>query len=168
VVHRSALGVEGLDRSTPLDVVVKLAFDSEQRDALKSEYEMYRLLRSKGVVKGITTVLGSFDDFEGGPSALVMLHAGVSLVTKPEPVLSVSECEAALTTLKSIHRIGILHGDIRPENILVSDSGITIIDFGHSCRCNNQVAKNKEYQRLRSLLVLARECDLEGSSSHNE
>jgi serine/threonine protein kinase len=76
--------------------------------------------------------------------------------------------EAALTTLKSIHRIGILHGDIRPENILVSDSGITIIDFGHSCRCNNQVAKNKEYQRLRSLLVLASECDLEGSSSRNE
>ena len=69
--------------------------------------------------------------------------------------------EAALTTLKSIHRVGILHGDIRPENILVSDSGITIIDFGHSRQCDNQVAKNKEYQQLRSLILA---CE-EGSSS---
>jgi hypothetical protein len=91
VVHRGTLSAESSGGSIPLDVVVKLAFDSEQRDALKHEYEMYRLLRLKGVVKGITTVLGSFDDFEGGPSALVMLYAGVSLVTKPERVLSVSE-----------------------------------------------------------------------------
>ena len=93
VVHRGTLSAESssLGGSLPLDVVAKLAFDSEQRDALKHEYGIYRLLSSKGVVKGITTVLGSFDDFEDGPSALVMLYAGVSLGTKPERVLSVSE-----------------------------------------------------------------------------
>jgi len=69
--------------------------------------------------------------------------------------------EAALATLESIHRIDILHEDIRPENILVSNTGITIIDFAYSRRCNNQVAKRKECQRFRSLLGL----DMEGSSS---
>ena len=69
--------------------------------------------------------------------------------------------EAALATLESIHCIDILHGDIRPDNILVSESGITIIDFGHSHQCKNQVAKRREYQRFCTLLEL----DLEGSSS---
>jgi len=91
VVHRGTLHVESFDESVPLDAVVKLAFDSEQRDALKNEHEIYRLLRLNGVVQGIATVLGFFDDVEGGPSALVMLYAGVSLETEPEQVLSLSE-----------------------------------------------------------------------------
>ena len=86
MAHRCRLDADGLDGFTPLDVVVKLAF-GEQREALRNEYRTYRFLRSNGVVKGITTVLGFFDDCEGGPSALVMLYAGVQL----ERVLSVSE-----------------------------------------------------------------------------
>ena len=70
--------------------------------------------------------------------------------------------EAVLMMLKFIHHIDILLGDIHLENILVSNSGITIIDFGHSHQCNNQGAKNKEYQLLYSLLGLACESDLEG------
>jgi hypothetical protein len=90
VVHRGTLKLETSGVSGPLDVVVKLAFDNEQRDALRSEYEVYRSLRSKGVLKGITTSLGFFDDSEDGPCALVMLYAGRALVTEPECVLSVS------------------------------------------------------------------------------
>jgi len=164
VVHGGTLYIDSdsSDESISLDVVVKLAFDREQRDALEHEYEMYRLLRLTAVVEGIAVVLGFFDDFEGhGPSALVMLNAGDSLGTTPEQNLLGSQREAALTTLESIHRINILHGDIRPENILVSDSGITIIDFAYSRRCNSQAAKHEEYQRFRSLLGL----DVEGSSS---
>jgi len=94
VVHGGTLFAESSDGCVSLDVAVKLAFDSEQRDALQHEYDMYRLLRSKGVVKGIAVVLGFFDDFEGhGPSALVMLNAGVSLGTTPEQVLLRSRSE---------------------------------------------------------------------------
>src|ERR1700733_12486482 len=75
VVHRGMLDVESSRGFMTLDVVVKLAFDGEQRAALKNEYEIYRLLRSKRIVNGIVKVLGLFDDFEGGPSALVMLDA---------------------------------------------------------------------------------------------
>lgn len=89
VVHRGVLDVN--NGSTMLDVVVKLAFDEEQKTALKDEYEMYRLLRLKGVVDGIATVLGLFNDFEGGPSALVMLYAGEPLQTEQERTLSPAE-----------------------------------------------------------------------------
>jgi len=155
VVHRGTLELQNGDGSVPLDVVVKLAFDSQQRGMLKTEYETYSHLGSKGVFRGLTTTLGFFDDIEEGPCALVMLYAGDSLVDKPERVLSDSEwyvsqtwacfdmpntklplgvnnSRLALSTLASIHRMGILHGDICWENILVSSSGVTIIDFSHS------------------------------------
>ncbi|KAM6500022.1 hypothetical protein JOM56_003036 [Amanita muscaria] len=153
VVHRGTLKPEISDGAVPLDVVVKLAFDFEQRDALKGEYGVYCDLKSKGV-QGIATVLGFFDDSEDGACALVMLYAGVPLDTESR-VLSVSDCKSALLTLESIHRAGILHGDIRQENILMGDLGVTIIDFGHSKQCNDQEAKDKEMALFRYFLGLA-------------
>jgi serine/threonine protein kinase len=65
--------------------------------------------------------------------------------------------KSALSTLESIHRAGILHGDIRRENILIGDSGVTIIDFGHSKQCHDdQGAKDEELACLRHFLGLAR------------
>jgi len=109
IVHR---GMLQLEESVPLDIVVKLAFDKEQRHALKDEYEIYHRLRLKGVLRGITTVLG-FDDCEGDPCALVMPYAGISLATELEHVLPVSDRMSVLLILESIHRAGVLHGDIR-------------------------------------------------------
>jgi len=91
VVHRGMLNVESSRGFMTLGAVVKLAFDREQRAALKNEYEIYRLLRSKRIVDGIATVLGLFDDFEGGPSALVMLDAGEPLGPEPERPLPAAE-----------------------------------------------------------------------------
>ncbi|KAM6503004.1 hypothetical protein JOM56_002981 [Amanita muscaria] len=154
VVHRGTLKPEISDGAVPLDVVVKLAFDFEQRDDLKGEYGVYCDLKSKGV-QGIATVLGFFDDSEDGACALVMRYAGVPLDTESQRVLSVSDCKSALSTLESIHRAGILHGDIRQENILMGDLGVTIIDFGHSKQCNDQEAKDKELALFRYFLGLA-------------
>ncbi len=61
----------------------------------------------------------------------------------------------ALSALESIHCAGILHRDIRPENILISDLGITIIDFGDSKKCDDKRAKDEELTQLRDLLGLA-------------
>lgn len=90
VVLGGQLEVKATKGLAPLDVVVKLAFNHVQRDSLRNEYEIYRQLCSKGVVKGIPTALGFFDDSEGGPSALVMSFAGVSLATEPKQ-LSLSQ-----------------------------------------------------------------------------
>ena len=91
VVHRGTLKLNNGVGSTPLDVAVKLAFDSQQRDMLRTEYETYRRLRSKGVLRGLTTTLGFFDDTEDDLCALVMLYAGNSLLDEPERILSVSD-----------------------------------------------------------------------------
>jgi len=88
-----------------------------------------------------------------------MLYAGVSLVTEPERVLSVSERKSALSTLESIHRASLLHRDIRQGGILVSDFGVTVVDFGHSKQYNNQRAKDKESARLHYILGLECESD---------
>src|SRR5258705_3284638 len=82
---------EILHNAIPLDVVVKLALDIEQRKALRSEYDVYRRLALKGVNQGVTTAVGFFDDSEDGACALVMLYAGVPLSTDLQGSLSISD-----------------------------------------------------------------------------
>ena len=60
--------------------------------------------------------------------------------------------KVALSTLKSIHCAGVLHDDIRPDNVLIGDLGVTIIDFGNSRRCSSKKATDKEYVHLQSIL----------------
>jgi len=50
--------------------------------------------------------------------------------------------------------MGMLHRDIHPENILMSDLGVTIINFSHSKQCNDQEAMDKEYAQLQFFLGL--------------
>jgi hypothetical protein len=87
VVLGGNLEVEATNGCVPLDVVVKLAFTHVQQDLLRNEYEIYHQLYSRGVVKGIPTAFGFFNDYEGGPSALIMSFAGVSLATEPKQLL---------------------------------------------------------------------------------
>ena len=74
-----------------LDIIVKLAFANEQQHAFWDEYNAHCHLRLKGVLRGITMVLGFFNDCEGGLCTLAMLSAGVSLATELEHVLPVSD-----------------------------------------------------------------------------
>ena len=78
------------DFAMPLDIVVKVAFDFEQRDALRGEYEVYHRLRLNGVHQGIATVLGFFNDCEDATCALIMLYAGIPLSTESQDNLSIS------------------------------------------------------------------------------
>lgn len=71
MVHRGTLIPEIWHNAIPLDVVVKLALDIEQRKALRSEYDVYRRLGLKEVNQGVTTALGFFDDSEDSACALV-------------------------------------------------------------------------------------------------
>lgn len=140
-----------MDGVTPLDVVLMLAFRTWQRDYLKSEYKIYLHLKSKGVHQGITTVLGHFDDREGSACALVMLYAGVP-ISHLGRTLIICECNSALSTLESIHRADVIHGDIRSDNILTGDSGVTIIDFAYAEQSSSKKAKEGEHACLQSIL----------------
>ena len=61
-----------------------------------------------------------------------------------------------VVTLSTLAEIHILHGDIKLDNILVSDSGpsltITSIDFSYSYVCFDQDTKRKGRSVLLSLL----------------
>jgi tRNA A-37 threonylcarbamoyl transferase component Bud32 len=55
--------------------------------------------------------------------------------------------------LKRIHRAGVLHGDIRLENLCLKDSGQTcIIDFTHGKKNPSMKEKYWELNKLRKLL----------------
>jgi len=57
------------------------------------------------------------------------------------------------TTLEEIHHAGILHGDIRRQNLLINDSGeVAIIDFDQSMESPSTEAMAREMSHLVDLL----------------
>ena len=54
--------------------------------------------------------------------------------------------------LEEIHRLGISHNDVRPANILVSETGkIWLIDFGSSRCPSNEERKRNDFAALDSI-----------------
>ena len=59
--------------------------------------------------------------------------------------------KASLRALTAIHAFGVLHGDIRPQNILVPQSeqgGVRFIDFGFSRAIATEADILKEVEEL--------------------
>jgi RIO-like serine/threonine protein kinase len=55
--------------------------------------------------------------------------------------------------LQEIHKAGILHGDIRRQNLLIDDWGhASIVDFDRSVKESSTKAKEQEFQQLCDLL----------------
>lgn len=77
MVHRATLELVTADRSTyAYDAVIKLAFSTEQQGRLRHEYSIFAHLTRSGVISGIPTVLGLFEDMEGGPLVMIMNYGG--------------------------------------------------------------------------------------------
>lgn len=62
-----------------------------------------------------------------------------------------------LNALSAIHGLGILHGDLREENFLATDTEVFIIDFGLSTRASPSELED-EYNELKCLLNMNVEC----------
>lgn len=61
----------------------------------------------------------------------------------------------AVCTLKEIHAAGILHGDIRQENILVGQDSATLIDFTYAKSVQpDRSAMQNEYAKFEDPLGL--------------
>ena len=64
---------------------------------------------------------------------------------------SITERRAQLVidTLHSIHQLGILHNDIRIENIIVDDNGTPfLIDFGFATKSRSSYLQRQEREQL--------------------
>ncbi|KAG5651125.1 hypothetical protein H0H81_009777 [Sphagnurus paluster] len=153
------LASDGKVRST--NVVVKLAFEPEQTERLRHEFEIFEHLHSRGVVDGIPFIYGIFKDTESEAHALVMSHVGTSLWTlswqknRSTFNLRVSETakSAYLRTLGAIHEAGVRHRDIRPENLtLIDEDGAAIIDFDMAELNPSDGAKRREMRHMTNLL----------------
>ncbi|KAF9419549.1 hypothetical protein BGZ76_004228, partial [Entomortierella beljakovae] len=67
-----------------------------------------------------------------------------------------SDCEKIRKALSEIHKLGVLHGDIRPENFLMKEVGhatrVFVIDFGLSNLISDEDSFQKEKEELDELL----------------
>ena len=69
--------------------------------------------------------------------------------------LSQAVVEEIFNALAVVHQCGILHGDIRPNNILVTNGGqpgVRFLDFGFACFVTSDVDRKRECAQLESLM----------------
>ncbi|KAG9222163.1 hypothetical protein CCMSSC00406_0009024 [Pleurotus cornucopiae] len=143
------------------DIVVKLAFSDAQKQRLQHEATVYEHLTKAGV-DGIPTCYGIFEDSHGGPLVLVTSHEGTCLQhwTREHAKHNISvprtwpiNRKKFLRVLEAIHRAGVCHRDIRPENLVVNASDdVCIVGFDWADLASSASAIRREYQHLRNLL----------------
>ena len=108
-----------------------------------SVYEQLSGLQGNGIPRFICH--GVFEE--------VLYCVGVSICGTVANGFTEQQKQKLLETLKSIHEAGILHNDIRKENILIDESGNPyIIDFDFSTRNCCPVAQIEEMNMLLSLV----------------
>ena len=116
---------------------------------LHHEIEIYRLLsdlQGRFIPK---LVLHGY--WEGG-----MYCIGFSLCGTVPKALSESQKQSALSIIDAIHNRGIIHNDIKKENILIDENGLVyLIDFGfatvNSCKDAQQDERNQMLTCIESL-----------------
>ncbi|CAG8649831.1 7099_t:CDS:1, partial [Ambispora gerdemannii] len=121
-------------------------------DLYKNAIFLNKMLKEIEIYKDLADIQGKYIPklvcygyYEGGMSFVIgMTIVGTALshhnITKQQK-------SKALEALKAIHEHGILHNDIREENILVNDNGdMCVIDFGMASRTDLK-KKRKLFRR---------------------
>jgi serine/threonine protein kinase len=152
-ISRGGEGVvyEARDKITLACVAIKRGGDSVAAEA--------RLLKELGPRHA--NIVSYLSDFSSGAShCLVMELCGASLQSISP--LSESSCSKLLLTLLSalaaIHKLGIVHLDVKPSNMLLSmpqSDGVILADFGLAMRIGSKVVKES---RGGSTVFMAPEC----------
>ena len=124
---------EARDELTHDRVAVKILHSSAGREYARVRREIATLRRLR--VPGVVTLLD--EGVDGGDVFLVMERLdGTVFPGRPQPLAwdeLRSTALALLETLARVHAAGVIHRDLKPGNVLVSDDGRpTLLDFGVS------------------------------------
>ncbi|WP_168801502.1 serine/threonine-protein kinase [Glycomyces buryatensis] len=138
-IARGSVGVvwRGLDQVTGDAVAVKvlreeLREETEIVETFFAEAEILNAIQHPGVI-GVRdfivteTIMAIVLEFVEGRDLREHLRAHGPLSAAE----AARRCASAAETLAAVHRVGYLHGDVKPGNLMLSgDSGVKFIDFG--------------------------------------
>ncbi|MDH3583890.1 MAG: phosphotransferase [Phycisphaerae bacterium] len=116
---------------------------------LEREIEILRLLQSRlspPYRRRVPHVLDERRDHHGRVTGFTMnwLRNGVG----EEPMPQLTFAAQALDLLRAIHdEAGIIHLDLRPDNVVVTESGVGFIDFGASVRQDEDLDRDPTLKR---------------------
>jgi serine/threonine protein kinase len=66
---------------------------------------------------------------------------------------TISDLRACEVTVRRLHALGILHGDLNKHNFLVSERGAILIEFETAKRSENREAMKREVEELEGQLL---------------
>jgi hypothetical protein len=134
-ISRGAMGTVhlALDRETGDEVAVKRLTDRTQVGRFEIEARLLSLLSHPRVV----SVIDHFSDADGSFIVMELVRGdnlGALLRARGDPGLPVADvlvyaqqtCEA----LDYVHEQHIVHRDVKPENLILGDDGVILVDFG--------------------------------------
>jgi eukaryotic-like serine/threonine-protein kinase len=121
-------------------MVTRRAADGDQRERFDNEWKILRALRGLPYVVAVDRN-GHGDD--GRPFFTMELMEAPTLADLiMDRALSVTRaCEVirdVAGALDDLHKRGVIHRDIKPDNIMVTKQGIRLVDFGYACTRGSQ------------------------------
>lgn len=139
---------QAVDKATGRQVAIKTSRGTTSREMLKNEYNLLKRLADDNIIK----VLDFNEDVSKSESYMIMEYfEGENLDEYIEDNGTFTEEEAKnvikqiLSSVQSLHELGIAHRDIKPENVLINDQKeVKLIDFNISKAKTSQVLRDGE------------------------
>ncbi|TFK71954.1 hypothetical protein BDN72DRAFT_895208 [Pluteus cervinus] len=159
-IHAGTIEVIADGQTLRHEVLIKVTIDPDSRKRLSREFSMYQQLWTHKV-EGIPSIYGLFEDRDSLATMLVMERAGVAMRERQmgtiadQMVTGVSPGEIAncVSIVEQIHKAGVLHRDLRIDNILFAPDGkLRIIDFDRACLSTSQEDHEREIEDLKAYL----------------